>query len=88
MLGTVPSTIDDIPELSKAPIPDDEQSIVSQVGHFGAVSESGLYVDTKWTGDRPINTVRTKIDLPYSTLQWQFGKSAKSRISLGKEFFR
>jgi len=88
VLGAVPSTIDDIPEPPKAPIPTGEQSVVSQLGHFGAVSESGLYIDTKWIGDKSVNTVHTKIDLPYSTIKWKFDTGSKSRTRVRKYFVK
>ena len=77
LLGTVPSTIDNVPEPPKAPQPSVEEPIISCLGHFGAVSESGLFVDTKWTGNKAVNTIRTKLDLPYSTLAWNFSSSAR-----------
>lgn len=74
VLGAVPSTIDDIsnPESSpgKAPLKD---STLFQNGHFGALSESGIYYNSTVVKDfksgeyvmSPL-PISTKIDVPYS----------------------
>jgi hypothetical protein len=71
VIGTVPSTIDD-PRTGKADSSTDNY-VTYQKGHFGAVSESGMFLSTfpaksgnngdKIAKDLPIHT---KIDLPYS----------------------
>lgn len=73
-LGAVPSTIDDIP----APIePSDgglqeEKAMNVRHGHFGCVSESGIFFEHKAKpGQFHVPEFKTKIDFPYSYIYKQ-----------------
>ncbi|KAG9246682.1 hypothetical protein BJ878DRAFT_455799 [Calycina marina] len=73
VLGSVPSTIDKVPGTQTTSIQSDyDTAAFPRKGHFGAVSESGLYVDTQRSSVVDKDTVHTKIDLPYSSLRWSF----------------
>ncbi len=65
VFGVVPSTVDDIPDETQ-----EEAEFKLQVhhGHFGCVSESGLFFRGLQAKTGPSNprVVETKIDLPYS----------------------
>ena len=69
VIGTVPSTIDD--QLLEDTSPSKRDNSVYIPGHFGAVSESGIFLSTlpkeeaESSGDKDI-IIHTKIDLPYS----------------------
>ena len=78
VIGTVPSTIDDVPKSQQS----SEQgvsgakssSIMARLGHFGFVSESGMFlshteVDSSHSDEQDeiiSPDINTKIDLPYS----------------------
>lgn len=63
VFGTVPSTIDDMPLAEDAAVAS-EQKITLLAGHFGAVSESGIYINLP--AQRNMASVQSKIDLPFS----------------------
>ena len=60
--GSVPSTIDEIPE----PATDVDRRIYLRPAHFGAVSESGIYISTAAAADSRQALVQTKVDAPFS----------------------
>jgi hypothetical protein len=63
VVGTSPSTIDDIPgEAAHG----EEEFIRLRSGYFGCVSQSGVFIDKKLTDAEP--THRTKLDMPNSFL--------------------
>lgn len=75
-IGTTPSTIDEI----SIPVGNDVrglEDLYSIPGHFGAVSESGMYYSSNTihhlpTKDRIERSVKTKIDVPYSYFSQTF----------------
>lgn len=62
VFGVVPSTIDDIPDEKQEKA---EFDLQVHHGHFGCVSESGLFFRAKKGRSNP-RVVETKMDLPYS----------------------
>lgn len=66
VLGTVPSTIDDIPSIGSTTPGNPEHNEIGLMGHFGAVSESGIYLFSKTSHRSP--AVETKLDIPHSYL--------------------
>lgn len=88
VVGTVPSTIDDQP--NDEPHPEaGKAEIVCQPGHFGAVSEAGMFLSADSIKqrapkgrDRIIEkpAIHTKIDLPYSYVYRDFRLEAKPGI--------
>ena len=80
VVGTAPSTIDEIPQEDPLPVNGSSEPrsrnrhMFFQVGHFGAVSESGLYLSSnvvKSDSEQPVmsredHLIKTKIDFPYS----------------------
>ncbi|KAF2817217.1 uncharacterized protein BDZ99DRAFT_564988 [Mytilinidion resinicola] len=70
-LGTIPSTIDNIPNIeqqSHASVKPLKESIHVFHGHFGALSEGGMSivrVDGHFNGEKGVQT-RSKIDVPFS----------------------
>ncbi|RFU26721.1 hypothetical protein B7463_g9609, partial [Scytalidium lignicola] len=86
VVGTVPSTVDEMPRVSEGLISDnipDEDLFIHHVGHFGAVSESGMFVESSeassasFSGNSKSESgseghmVRSKIDMPYSFYTWK-----------------
>ena len=76
--GTVPSTIDSMPQVStEARKEPDDKDVRVLDNHFGALSEQGMSISTSWqdtqSGD-PVkqqekrSKVVTKVDVPYSQL--------------------
>lgn len=63
VFGVVPSTVDEIPD-EKQEKP--EFDVQVHLGHFGCVSESGLFFRAPKKGGLNPSIVETKIDLPYS----------------------
>jgi len=80
VVGTAPSTIDEIPQEEPLPVNGSSKlrhrnrRIFFQAGRFGAVSESGLYLSSnvvKSDSEQPVmsregHLINTKIDFPYS----------------------
>ncbi|KAH8603047.1 hypothetical protein B0O99DRAFT_18516 [Bisporella sp. PMI_857] len=80
--GAVPSTVDDI---SQPVYAGDNQGGVfhSYPGHFGAVSEAGLYVNQKGTDElSKKESNSTKIDLPYSYVHQDHRQQTFRYVSL------
>ena len=85
VIGTVPSTVDD--QRSGQSSSGARNDIICQTGHFGAVSESGMFLSASSTneqrvrkaGDRIIKepAIHTKIDLPYSYIYRDMRREAK-----------
>lgn len=69
VIGTTPSTIDDIPSTT---VSEDDDEIRIRNGYFGCVSQSGIYLSKKSSGFDVYDSQRasfgTKIDVPYSYL--------------------
>lgn len=69
VIGTIPSTIDDIASSVSSTPGNAEHNETSLMGHFGAVSESGIYLDfdslNEWTASSTPEFC-TKVDIPYS----------------------
>jgi hypothetical protein len=63
VFGVVPSTVDDIPDEKQEKA---EFDLQIHPGHFGCVSESGLFYRAPKMGRSNPRIVETKIDLPYS----------------------
>jgi hypothetical protein len=72
VLGGVPSTVDDVPKSNQE---NPDKKLYSLPGHFGCVSESGIYLQDKdlismstgeITSTEPKAVPQTKIDLPFS----------------------
>lgn len=66
VFGTAPSTIDDLPSTPQKRC---HEPVILQKGHFGAVSERGMYINLpsrQERGGRDNPVVQSKIDLPYS----------------------
>jgi len=72
VIEAVPSTIDDIPDASEKLGTPSKARCKIYPGHFGAASESGLYLETPITSltvqGPKARIVSTKIDLPYSSV--------------------
>jgi hypothetical protein len=86
VIGTVPSTVDDIPVSVPPQGCHPKSSINFQVGHFGAVSESGIYYNSTLVKDTkseihvtPQHPISTKIDVPYSYVFRNLRQEAASR---------
>jgi hypothetical protein len=79
-VGTVPSTIDNIPNQGPRGEEALEQHVFLRKGEFGCVSESGMFVrhtpDVNGAGENDKRaTSETKIDLPYSFIYKDFAVS-------------
>ncbi|KAH8815261.1 hypothetical protein F5884DRAFT_665380, partial [Xylogone sp. PMI_703] len=75
VVGTIPSTVDEMPNVYEDANRDrddvsNDDLFVYLDGHFGAVSERGMFIESSETnaGGR---TVRSKIDMPYSFYGWK-----------------
>ncbi|KAK6587501.1 hypothetical protein PZA11_000791 [Diplocarpon coronariae] len=89
VFGSVPSTVDDVYPAQSANSPRSTEQPVYHIrrGHFGFVSESGMFVrhstvksDIMSMGDAPsAGESVTKIDLPYSYLVRDFSRSGRER---------
>jgi hypothetical protein len=69
--GCIPSTVDDMPHSSSSPsVPNDKKDFQPSVdgfdGHFGAMSEAGIFTRAI---DNGVAT-SSKIDVPYSNFRW------------------
>lgn len=81
VMGVIPSTIDELHDVSlNEPREVPKLNIQVYLGHFGCVSESGMFFKRK----RKIHGVETKIDLPYSYIYREYYKT-KSPSSSGEE---
>ena len=89
VVGVVPSTVDDVHDEIK------NVSTTSNIqiypGHFGIVSESGIFLggvkEKKTDNGKVIRSIETKIDLPFSYFYEEHGKrgSRVSRVDEGAE---
>jgi hypothetical protein len=69
--GCIPSTVDDMPKSSSDPsMLSDEKDLLPSVygfeGHFGAMSEAGIFIRAIENGV----VTSSKIDVPYSNFWW------------------
>lgn len=70
VLGTVASTIDNIPSSQQKDAKStdgDQEAIVVREGHFGFVSEGGMFLRHE-SADTESRVCETKIDLPHSLI--------------------
>jgi hypothetical protein len=79
VLGAVPSTVDSVPSLG-----DGAQQIIKRKGpvinegHFGCVSESGMFLHRE---DPELGNWDTKVDMPYSYLFYNSGTHPSAKQS-------
>ena len=86
VVGTVPSTIDDQRFDSLGPEKARDAKVICQAGHFGALSEAGMFLSAPSIEQRAPKgrdvvikkpAIHTKIDLPYSYIYRDFRLEAK-----------
>jgi hypothetical protein len=89
VIGVYPSTVDEVPKLPTNK-PQTKKNLRFRAGHFGAMSEAGMYlkiskVDDKGSGE---SITSTKIDLPYSYFYRAKGQeSTGNSTCVGKESY-
>ena len=67
VFGTVPSTIDKLPQVLPSEDGKTKPKLMHYPQHFGAMSETGLFLSYEELNRKgAIVAVKTKIDLPYS----------------------
>jgi hypothetical protein len=90
VLGTVPSTIDEIPGSPAKIVEGERKGVNFRPGLFGAVSESGLYLNyAAVKRDQPADDlipskqtlVSTKVDLPFAYFYTSFRNVASEKLA-------
>lgn len=72
VVGTKASTVDEMPDVSGSKISDaaDNELFIHHDGHFGGVSEVGMFLESSRQDARDVE-VKSKIDLPDSFCTWR-----------------
>jgi hypothetical protein len=66
VFGTIPSSVDDLPPTISAEETSQLENFVAVPGHFGALTEQGIYLSLVRPKDTQLADFKTKIDIPFT----------------------